>query len=57
MSDAISVAGRATQRGASITEFMITLVFFTPVFIGLPVIAKYLDVKQKTIEASRYAAC
>lgn len=45
-----------TERGAALTEFVIVMLFFTPVLIGMPLIAKYGDIKSKTIEASRYAA-
>jgi hypothetical protein len=41
--------------GQSITEFVVLLTFFVPLFLTIPLIGKYLDVKQKTIEASRYA--
>lgn len=44
------------QGGAALTEFVIVMLFFTPVLIGMPLIAKYGDIKSKTIEASRYAA-
>lgn len=44
------------QCGAALTEFVIVMLFFTPVLIGMPLIAKYGDIKSKTIEASRYAA-
>jgi len=37
-------------------EVLVSMLFFLPVFLMVPVIGKYLDVKQKTIEASRYAA-
>ena len=46
---------RRTQ-GTALTEFVIIMAFFTPVLIGMPLIAKYADIKSKTIEASRYAA-
>ncbi len=44
------------QRGTALTEFVIIMLFFTPVMIAMPLIAKYGDIKSKTIEASRYAA-
>lgn len=44
------------HRGTALTEFVIVMMFFTPVIIGMPLIAKYSDIKSKTIEASRYAA-
>ncbi len=44
------------SRGSSITEFIIIMAFFVPVMFAMPLIAKYADIKSKTIEASRYAA-
>ncbi|MFK7888012.1 MAG: hypothetical protein AB8G16_14225 [Gammaproteobacteria bacterium] len=44
------------QRGAALTEFVVVMIFFVPVIVGMPLIAKYSDIKSKTIEASRYAA-
>lgn len=44
------------QRGTALTEFVIVMLFFTPILVGMPLIAKYADIKSKTIEASRYAA-
>ena len=44
------------SRGSSITEFIIIMAFFVPVMFAMPLIAKYGDIKNKTIEASRYAA-
>lgn len=43
------------SRGQALTEVLVSLVFFVPVFLLVPIIGKYLDIKQKTIEASRYA--
>jgi hypothetical protein len=47
---------RPLQRGTALTEFVIVMAFFLPVIVGMPLIAKYSDIKSKTIEASRYAA-
>ncbi|MFK8017149.1 MAG: hypothetical protein AB8G17_17125 [Gammaproteobacteria bacterium] len=47
---------KSTLRGSSITEFLIIMAFFVPVMFAMPLIAKYGDIKSKTIEASRYAA-
>ena len=41
--------------GQALTEVLVSLIFFAPVFLLVPIIGKYLDIKQKTIEASRYA--
>lgn len=43
------------NRGQALTEVLISMLVFAPMFLMIPVIGKYLDVKQKTIEASRYA--
>jgi len=41
--------------GTATTEFVITLAFFVPVFVTVPMIGKYGNYKQKNIEANRYA--
>ncbi len=43
------------SRGQALTEVLISMVVFAPMILMIPVIGKYIDVKQKTIEASRYA--
>jgi len=43
------------SAGTATTEFVITLAFFVPVFITVPIIGKYLNYKQKNIESNRYA--
>ncbi len=43
------------QRGAATTEFLVSLAFFVPLFVTVPVIGKYLSFKQKNIESNRYA--
>lgn len=42
-------------RGAATSEFLISLAFFVPLFITVPVIGKYISFKQKNIESNRYA--
>lgn len=37
------------------TEFLISMAFFVPVFITVPLLGKYIDLKQNTILANRYA--
>lgn len=44
------------QRGSSTVEFFVTLIVFIPLFVGIPLLGKYADIKHKTIEASRYVA-
>jgi len=43
------------SMGSSTVEFLVSLAFFVPVFIAVPMIGKYIDFKQKNIEANRYA--
>lgn len=43
------------QKGSAITEFVISLVAFVPLFLSIPLLGKYADIKHKNIEASRYA--
>jgi hypothetical protein len=38
------------------TEVLVSLIVFAPMFLFVPVIGEYLDIKHRTIEASRYAA-
>lgn len=37
-------------------EFFTSLLVFVPLFIGIPLLGKYADIKHQTIEASRYVA-
>ncbi len=43
------------STGSATTEFLISLAFFVPLFITVPVIGKYIAFKQKNIESNRYA--
>lgn len=43
------------SNGAAIVEFIISLIFIVPIFLSLPVIAKFISIKQKNIESGRYA--
>lgn len=54
----ISVTSLITtrQRGSSMVEFFTSLLVFVPLFIGIPLLGKYADIKHQTIEASRYVA-
>lgn len=47
---------RGRQSGSSMVEFVISLLVFVPIFIGIPLLGKYADIKHRTIEASRYVA-
>ncbi len=44
------------ERGGAMAETLISMVVFIPLFVSIPVLGKYQDIKQKTIEATRYAA-
>jgi len=43
------------NKGAAMTEFVVSLAFFVPLFLAVPVIGKYSSFKQKNIESGRYA--
>ncbi len=43
------------SSGTATTEFLVSLAFFVPVFITVPIVGKYIDFKQKNIESTRYA--
>ncbi|MBL1433325.1 MAG: hypothetical protein COB94_007775 [Gammaproteobacteria bacterium] len=36
-------------------ETLISMVVFIPLFVSIPVLGKYMDIKQKALEATRYA--
>ena len=42
-------------RGSATTEFLVSLAFFVPLFVTVPIIGKYISFKQKNIESNRYA--
>lgn len=44
-----------TQRGQAMTEFLICASFaLIPLFIGISLLGKYIDIKQTAIQAARY---
>ncbi len=46
-----------SQRGQAMTEFLIVASFvLVPLFLGVPMLAKYIDIKHATIQAARYQA-
>jgi len=49
------IKGSNKKKGSATTEFLISLAFFVPVFISVPMIGKYIDFKQKGIDSTRYA--
>ena len=44
------------QRGQALTEFLVVALALMPLFVLIPVIAKYQDISHSTQLASRYAA-
>ena len=45
------------QRGQAMTEFVISATYvLIPLFIAIPLLAKYIDIKQASVQAARYAA-
>ena len=48
---------RPGQRGQAMTEFQIAAVYIlVPLFLFIPMLGKYIDIKHATIEAARYQA-
>lgn len=47
----------ASQRGQALTEFCVASAFvLVPLFLMIPLLGKYMDMKASTIQAARYAA-
>lgn len=45
------------QRGQAMTEFVISATYvLIPLFIAIPMLAKYIDIKHASIQAARYEA-
>jgi len=45
------------QRGQAMTEFVIAATYvLVPLFVAVPMLAKYLDIKQTAVQAARYEA-
>ena len=50
-------APRKCQRGQALAEFTIAAAFFLiPLFLMIPLLGKFMDMKATTIQAARYAA-
>lgn len=49
-------APRSEQRGQALTEFLVAAVALIPLFLLIPLIAKYQDINHAVQLASRYAA-
>ncbi len=48
---------KVDNQGQAMTEFIISASFFLiPLFLGLSLIAKYIDIKQANVQAARYQA-
>jgi hypothetical protein len=47
---------RMTQSGQAIVEFLVAALVLIPLFVLMPLVGKYLDIKQATIAASRKLA-
>jgi hypothetical protein len=43
------------QRGTAITEVIVALLALSPFLIGIPLLGKQLDIKHKSMDATRYA--
>lgn len=46
---------KAVQQGSALIESLILMGVLTPMFVGISLLGKYLDVKAAALEASRYA--
>lgn len=44
------------QAGSALTEFIVLTVVLVPLMFGIPMIGKMIDLKQTTVQASRYSA-
>lgn len=51
-----SLCRRSAQTGQALTEFLVAAVAIIPLFLLMPLIAKYQDINHSTLSASRYAA-
>ena len=48
---------KTKQRGQAMTEFVISATYvLVPLFIAVPLLAKYIDIKQASVQAARYEA-
>lgn len=52
----VTIPRRSGQRGQALTEFLVVAVALVPLFLLVPLIAKYQDVNHAVQAASRYAA-
>ena len=47
---------RARLRGSAMTETIVALLAVAPFIVGIPLLGKQLDIKQKTFDSARYSA-
>ena len=52
----LKTSRRRIQEGTALTEFVVVAVVLTPLMFGIPMIGKMIDLKQTTVQASRYSA-
>jgi hypothetical protein len=45
-----------SQRGQAMTEFVVAMALFLPLFFGIVYVGKFADIKHQAVQASRYAA-
>jgi hypothetical protein len=51
-----ALVASSRQRGQSLVELVVVSLFLVPLFMLIPILGKYINVKQHTIEAARAAA-
>lgn len=49
------MASRVRQRGNAMAETIVTLLALSPFIVGIPLLGKQLDIKQKTYDTARYS--
>jgi len=47
---------RGTTRGSALAEFVVLLAVMIPLLFGIPMIGKLVDLRQTSVQASRYVA-
>lgn len=48
--------GITRQSGQSLAEFLVALIVLVPLLLMVPLLGKYIDINQTTLQASRYVA-
>ena len=56
MARKVNKLAKSHQQGQALMEFLVVAVALMPLFLLLPIIAKYQDIAHSTLIASRYAA-